>query len=247
MNLATGTYNLGQAVVIGPSAVNDDGLEHRDANGDLANADGDVLTVWAPDGTSEVIDTDTASTGVYFSDPVDGDQTGVWFWHWVFTTDLIDSVATGQFVVEPIVTSRPAFAYPSDVAARLGRALTAEETGQIVALLALTTACITEAVGRNDAWAAAYVVPASMRALTVEVAARLLTVPLGARSTQEQLGSYLYSATYPASRDGVTYGSGLSEDEARRARRIVYGTNVASVPLGSLLSDFFEPEVTDVE
>lgn len=125
-----------------------------------------------------------------------------------------------------------AYATADDVAARLGRDLTADETTQAEAVLDIVAGLIADAVAKDgDAWVADPV-PTTLMLLSIEKAISALVNPNNLASFSEQLGSYQHSGTYPRSGD---VGIFLSDSEERRVRRAVYGAASASVRIGSVL------------
>ena len=127
-----------------------------------------------------------------------------------------------------------AFATAADVAGRLGRNLTIAEATAANAICAAVTGLIADTVGRSAAWAAALnPVPITLSQMCVEKALQTVVNPHNVASVTEQIGSYQYAETYPRASD---IGVFLSEAEERRVRRIVHGSNIASVSLGSILN-----------
>ena len=130
----------------------------------------------------------------------------------------------------------------TDVATRLGRTLTTAEQNQADLLLEQAIAAIADACGKDDAWADQLdPIPAALAGLTIEVVARTMAVPIGVRSTQEQLGQYARTESYP---DQLAGGLQLTDVEERRARRIVFGSSSGSAQAGSILNDLFEIDDT---
>lgn len=135
------------------------------------------------------------------------------------------------------------FATRTDLAVRLGRnddtELTTAQQAQADLLLTLATGIVTDAVGKDTAWADALTpVPGVLRAVTIEMVARVMHNPMGVRSEMQQLGSAQHSVSFA---DGA-HGLFLTDDEARLCRRAVLGPMSGSVQLGSLFSP--DPTVT---
>lgn len=233
-------YNLGQTVRIGPSDANIHGIEVRDAAGTLTIADSDQLIVTAPYGTPAEPATFAYDDGIYYAD-TEASAPGVWAWRWTFQIGAETVVAAGYYVVTASPTAveqRPMFASVADLEMRLGRTLSATEVDQAIWILPSITTLIADALGRDDEWAQNYIpVPDGLRVLCAEAGARALTQLPGVGSTQEQLGSYLYSTNYRAT---DAQGVMLTHEEGRRARRIVYGTNSAGVEVPGVLESFIE-------
>lgn len=127
-----------------------------------------------------------------------------------------------------------AFATPQQVATRLGQdALTAIQETQADQLIDAVTGMITDAAGKTDAWADALdPVPRALKALTIEIVARVMSNPSTAKSISENLGTYSYTQVF------VEAGLGLSVDEVALIRRTVYpATEAGGVELDGLVSD----------
>lgn len=127
------------------------------------------------------------------------------------------------------------FATLADLAVRLGRAtsseLTAAQQAQGNLLLELATGLILDTVGRDTAWADDLAsVPVMLRAVTLEVAARVMQNPVGARSESEQLGQHSHGVSFP---DGA-HGLMLTPAEAVLCRRTVIGVQSGSAAMDSL-------------
>ena len=130
----------------------------------------------------------------------------------------------------------------TDIATRLGRSLTTAEQSQADLLLAQAIAAIADACGLDDDWADELdPIPAALAGLVIEVVARTIAVPIGVRSTQEQLGQYSHTESYP---DQLAGGLQLTDVEERRARRIVFGSNTASAQAESIITDLFATDDT---
>lgn len=121
------------------------------------------------------------------------------------------------------------FATTADVATRLGRALTADETAKVTALIASATALIATTARQSDEWASTLSpVPEILKSVTVEVVHRVLTNPTGASSLTEQLGSYQHGENYRSDMTGLS----LTRDERRLVRRAA-GWSARTVTLES--------------
>lgn len=125
------------------------------------------------------------------------------------------------------------FASVDDVAARLGRDLTAAEQETVTGLLEGVASEIAGVVGEDDAWVAALdPVPGELRSVSIEASVRVLVNPTGAQSVMEQLGSFQRSESWAS---GRVAGLELSASERRRVRRAVNGS-VTAVTLESPFS-----------
>lgn len=132
-----------------------------------------------------------------------------------------------------------AFATATDLLARLGETEFTDgaEAAQAAVFLNNATANIAAAVGKTDEWAAALSpVPAALKALCVELAARAMVNPTGVRSQSEQLGSWQRSESYTDDAHLID----LSPSETLRARAIVYGSNSGSAQATSTMDDIAE-------
>lgn len=130
------------------------------------------------------------------------------------------------------------FASLADMRARLAiAAWEPADADRCGLLLDLATAEIVAQVGKTDAWAVTLApVPQVLRAICVEMVARVMANPTGARSQTEQLGSYQHSESYSDS--GHTLE--MTASERLRARAAVYGATTASARATSLIDDIAE-------
>jgi hypothetical protein len=129
------------------------------------------------------------------------------------------------------------FATLADLAVRLGRAssseLTAAQQAQGTLLLTLATGLITQAVDRDSTWADALSpVPTLLRAITLEVAARVMQNPVGARSESETLGQYQHSTSFTDRSHGLM----LTDAEVVLCRRVIVGVSSGSAALDSMVT-----------
>lgn len=145
---------------------------------------------------------------------------------------------TGETNVQMWAQDPVAFATVGMVSARVGRDLTAAEAAQVPTLLQMATDLIAEACDKPDTWPATVTtIPPALRTVCVECVVRVLHNPTGARSQQEQIGSYLHSETYSAD---TPAGMALTASEERRVRRAVHGVGSGTVRLSSILDDVIE-------
>lgn len=126
----------------------------------------------------------------------------------------------------------------TEIASRLGRALTAAETDQVNLLLEQAIAEIATACGKDDDWADALdPVPAALAGIVVEVVARTVASPIGLRSRQETLGQHSYSESFT---DQLAQGLQLTDAEELKVRRIVFGSNSGGARAESMADDLAE-------
>jgi hypothetical protein len=127
-------------------------------------------------------------------------------------------------------SSEAQFATADDVAARLGRELTAGETATVDYLLTMASAIIAEAAGKDDGWVVTLnPVPQLLRGLSVELTVRALANPNQLAQLREQLGSYSYAATFASDA-----GMALKPVEVMLVRRTVHGATSGSAPMRSV-------------
>ncbi len=113
---------------------------------------------------------------------------------------------TEELVVSTTAPLPTAFAGVSDVAARLGRTFTSDETAQASALLDLVALEIEDAVGQDDAWAAALdPIPPLLKLVSIQATVRAMANPAGAMVTSETLGSHSYTETFPPTQGDSLY------------------------------------------
>ncbi len=108
------------------------------------------------------------------------------------------------------------FASLADLAARIG-ALTDEHVTRGTLLLDLATGIIADAV--NRAAQDITPVPIVLRAVCLEMVARVTNNPTGARSESERLGEYQHTTAFADDAQLLT----LTDHEARMCRRAVHG------------------------
>lgn len=126
----------------------------------------------------------------------------------------------------------------TDITTRLARDLTSDETAQADLLIDQAIALITAACDKTDDWADALdPVPAALASIVIEAVARAMSAPIGLRSSQETLGSYSHSESYP---DQLAQGIALTAGEELRARRIVFGSSSGSSRPANVLDDLYD-------
>lgn len=118
-----------------------------------------------------------------------------------------------------VATSAEAtFAFPDDVATRMGRPLTSDETSAASLLLNIAAAVIAEAAGYDDGWAVTLdPVPQLLRGLSIELACRNLQNPGQFAQLTQTVGAYSFSGRQ------ATVGMVLSDAEVMMVRRTVHG------------------------
>lgn len=129
-----------------------------------------------------------------------------------------------------------AIATSADVAARLGRDLTASELGIVDAILPSIFGLFADATGKTVAQLEEgdYLL---LKTVAVEKALQIVNNPRGLASMSQQLGAEQRSETYPRASD---VGIFLTDDEERRIRQVVFGTGSASVRVPSLVTDWYD-------
>lgn len=137
-----------------------------------------------------------------------------------------------------------AFATAADIETRAMRSLSAAEEALVEMLLDAVGDEILEAVGRDGDWfddldetGKAFL---ACKGASIEAINRVLANPNSAESMQEQLGSYSYSQGFRKA--AVNAGLYLSDLERRRIRKAVYGRNVVSSRMESVVSEVFTNE-----
>lgn len=119
-----------------------------------------------------------------------------------------------------------AFAASTDVAARLGRDLTAAETTSVGFLLDAATEVICVHLDRE--YEQVDPVPPVLEGICVSMVLRALANPSGLSSRSETIGAYSHSETY---RRDVGSDVSMTPTERDLARRAFYGSNLKTVRL----------------
>lgn len=151
-------------------------------------------------------------------------ENGYYWFQWID-----DTGAETQWWGPVVAGGTSEFCTPADMLARLGLtewATPADET-RCQLLISLASSNIATAIGRDATSISP--IPGGLRALCIELVARVMVNPTGARSESEQLGSYQYSTSYTDNSHGIA----LSDAEARAARRIVSGSGFQSLTMVS--------------
>lgn len=126
----------------------------------------------------------------------------------------------------------------TDIASRIGRALTSAEDDQAELLLDQAVSLVAGACDKDDDWADALdPIPTGLASIVIEATARAMAAPIGLRSRQETLGQHSYSESFP---DQLAQGLQLTEAEELRARRIVFGSNSGGARAESIADDLSE-------
>lgn len=200
--------------------------------GDTVNIDDLTFTVYDPDG-AETTPTPETEDNLTFTAITIPDAGGVWLWRAV-ANDL--AAESGQFYVR--LSPRDAFASVDDVQARMGRTLTDDERSLAAYLLAGAAGLIADAAGKPDDWIATVTSPPrALRTVSVEAVVRVMHNPTGATSSSITLGDYSRSSGFTGST--VDGGLALTDREERKVRRAIYGQNIASPRVGSVLDDIY--------
>lgn len=211
----------------------------RNASGVLTDPTTLTLKVRNPAGTITTYVSPVApivhdSTGVY-SAGIPLTAAGMWVIQWSTTEPA--QVEGIQVWVDPAPSALVTFATLEELGVRLGLTFTAAQTAQASLLLSLATGLIIEVVNRDDTWAATYSpIPRLVRAVCLEVVARVMQNPTGARSESETLGQYQHSTSYT---DG-THGLVLTDAEALLCRRAIIGATSGSAAMDSLATQVAE-------
>lgn len=117
-----------------------------------------------------------------------------------------------------------AFATASDVAARLGRALTDAEETQAESALTALDGLIRDAVDRDADWTPDPV-PAAFKELSIQKAISVVVNPHNVAAHTKSLGAASRSETFPRAQD---LGLFLSEAEGRALRSALWGSSSGS-------------------
>ena len=136
----------------------------------------------------------------------------------------------------------PTFADSDDIATRAARTLSTAETNLANMLLEAVGDEILEALGRDEDWADALddtgATYKALHGVSIEAVTRVIANPSSAERLSEQLGSYSYSQSFRES--AVSAGLYLSDLERRRIRKVVYGRNVVSSRMESVISEVYD-------
>ena len=136
----------------------------------------------------------------------------------------------------------PTFADSDDIATRAARTLSTAETNLANMLLEAVGDEILEALGRDEDWADALddtgTTYKALHGVSIEAVTRVIANPSSAERLSEQLGSYSYSQSFRES--AVSAGLYLSDLERRRIRKVVYGRNVVSSRMESVISEVYD-------
>lgn len=137
------------------------------------------------------------------------------------------SEETAQYVVVG-TSATMAFASVEDIAARMARALTADETSAATLLVQIATAVIADAAGYDDGWAIMLdPVPQLLRGLTIELVCRALQNPGQYAQVTQTVGAYSFSGRQN------TVGMNLSDAEVLMVRRAIHGRTSDSAHVAS--------------
>jgi hypothetical protein len=211
----------------------------RDATGALADPTSLTLKVRNPAGT--------ITTAVYPASPVarlslgsyraDISLTTTGMWVIEFDAADLPQVEGVQVFVGPAPTDGVTFATIDELAIRMGLTFTTAQAAQGAMLLGMVTGLIIECVNRDDTWAATFTpIPRLVRAICLEVVARVMQNPAGARSESETIGQYQHSTSYTDGSSGLY----LTAAEEVLCRRAILGATSGSAQLDSIVTQFAE-------
>lgn len=139
----------------------------------------------------------------------------------------------------------PTFAETTDIETRLARSLTDAEGDLVEQLLESIGDEILEATGHDEDWADALdadeKIYKAFKGVSIEAVRRLLTNPSSAESLSEQLGSYSHTERFRE--EALSAGLYLTDQERRRVRKVVYGRNVVSTRMESVISEAYDEQI----
>lgn len=153
----------------------------------------------------------------------DGD---LWRWEDLHVTPSLYIPATET---PPEETPAGPYATPADIAARLGRTLTAQEVTSYESIIEAVSAEVDVRLGKSLADA-----PPAIKGVVVTASIRGAANPTGAARVAETIGALSRSETFPKSGDGSTF---LTATEERLIRRAIFGRTTGSPRIGSVLDD----------
>lgn len=146
-------------------------------------------------------------------------------WFRLIFLDAEDQAAPASTpVYSPATSDTVAFATAAQVATRLGRSLTTLEEAQINGVLEGIAGLMRAEAGKTDDWTPDPI-PSALREMSIQKAIAALINPNNVAATSKSLGSFSESLTFQRSQDGGVF---LSDEEGRRVRFAIYGTNSAS-------------------
>lgn len=139
-------------------------------------------------------------------------------------------------VYSPATSEVLTFATTTDVATRLGRDLTDAERAQAQGALEDTAGLMRVEADKDDDWMPDPV-PATLKAMSIQKAVAALINPNNVAATSRTLGAFSESLTFQRSQDGGVF---LSEEEGRRVRLAVYGSNAGTGRARSVIDDVLD-------
>jgi hypothetical protein len=168
-----------------------------------------------------------------------------------FTTELVDAVAMSflrvvfldgdgdQDATDPLsLSASGSFATVSTVATRLGRELSGTDAAQCNLFIAAASTGILAALDRNPlTWSPAPEARPMLSMMCVELVARTMANPTDLQRKSEAIGSYSYTEMY-AARGSAVPGLIPTPTEELLLRRVVFGSNTASVKVRSFADDW---------
>lgn len=168
------------------------------------------------------------SVGEYHAD-IPMATSGMWAVQWSTTSPA--QVEGVQVWVSPEPTATITLATLDELALRLGYTPNAAEATM---LLEMATGLIVDAVGRDEEWLSTLApIPTVLRAICLEMVARVLANRTSARSESETLGQYQHSVSFT---DGA-HGLALTDSEILLARRTVLTYTSGSSRVDSLITE----------
>jgi hypothetical protein len=200
-------------------------------------ADLSLTASWTEIDTIAWTDTDASNAEPTSVTTANATLTEAWYRAWWSDADGGSSGTTAPVYIAANATATR-FASLADMRARLGLSeLDAVAAARCGLLLDLATAGIVAAVDKDDEWAAEQApVPNALRALCIEIVARVMANPSGARSASEQLGAYQHTESYADTGHSLE----LTDREVLRARQAVWGKTSDSAQATSVLDDIAE-------
>lgn len=123
----------------------------------------------------------------------------------------------------------------------MGITLTSAQQAQATAVIAMVEDLIAEAVYQDSDWADELdPIPATLKNICVEKAILSLANPKGLESETETLGAYSHTERFNTKESFAAMGVFLNAADRAKARRAVYGANVTTVRVPTVLEEFLE-------
>lgn len=154
---------------------------------------------------------------------------GMWVIQWATSSPA--QLEAVQIAVAEVPAYAVTLATLDELALRLGYTPVAAEATM---LLELATGLILDAVDRDAEWLSTLTpVPAVLRAVCLEMVARVMQNRASARSESETIGQYQHSVSYTNGASGLA----LTDAEVILARRTVVGFSSGSARVDSLITE----------